>query len=220
MSGQPPLPAIPLALPLLPLRDVVVFPHMVIPLFVGRPKSIKALEAAMSADRSIMLVAQKAAAKDEPGLWQPSLRIEPSEIRGAAGAGDAFAAGFLLGRHEGWDVAQSLCAGVATAATSLLARNNRAGPRSSTARTRWLGSCANLSMHSTTSRASRYPRANVAAVHTDEIPTLADSAEVSVTAIMAAFTRAIMVNVPACSGASTKSMTPSAPRVASTSTSN
>ena len=53
-------------LPLLPLRDVVVFPHMVIPLFVGRPKSIKALEAAMSADRRIMLVAQKAAAKDDP----------------------------------------------------------------------------------------------------------------------------------------------------------
>ncbi len=53
-------------LPLLPLRDVVVFPHMVIPLFVGRPKSIKALEAAMESGKSIMLVAQKNAAKDEP----------------------------------------------------------------------------------------------------------------------------------------------------------
>lgn len=53
-------------LPLLPLRDVVVFPHMVIPLFVGRPKSIKALEAAMAADKTILLVAQKSAAKDEP----------------------------------------------------------------------------------------------------------------------------------------------------------
>lgn len=53
-------------LPLLPLRDVVVFPHMVIPLFVGRVKSIKALELAMEADRRIMLVAQKAASKDEP----------------------------------------------------------------------------------------------------------------------------------------------------------
>ncbi|SFA77796.1 ATP-dependent Lon protease [Collimonas sp. OK607] len=53
-------------LPLLPLRDVVVFPHMVIPLFVGRPKSIKALEAAMEQGKSIMLAAQKAAAKDEP----------------------------------------------------------------------------------------------------------------------------------------------------------
>jgi ATP-dependent Lon protease len=42
------------------------FPHMVIPLFVGRPKSIKALEAAMGSDRRIMLVAQKAAAKDDP----------------------------------------------------------------------------------------------------------------------------------------------------------
>jgi ATP-dependent Lon protease len=68
MSGQPPLPATPLELPLLPLRDVVVFPHMVIPLFVGRPKSIKALEAAMTAERRIMLVAQKAAAKDEPAV--------------------------------------------------------------------------------------------------------------------------------------------------------
>ncbi len=66
MSGHTPLPATPLDLPLLPLRDVVVFPHMVIPLFVGRPKSIKALEAAMEAERRIMLVAQKAAAKDDP----------------------------------------------------------------------------------------------------------------------------------------------------------
>ncbi len=66
MSGHTSLPATPIDLPLLPLRDVVVFPHMVIPLFVGRPKSIKALELAMDADRSIMLVAQKAAAKDEP----------------------------------------------------------------------------------------------------------------------------------------------------------
>ena len=66
MSGHPILPSDPITLPLLPLRDVVVFPHMVIPLFVGRPKSIKALEAAMEAGRQIMLVAQKAAGKDEP----------------------------------------------------------------------------------------------------------------------------------------------------------
>jgi len=66
MSDHTPLPAESLDLPLLPLRDVVVFPHMVIPLFVGRPKSIKALEAAMGVDRRIMLVAQKAAAKDDP----------------------------------------------------------------------------------------------------------------------------------------------------------
>jgi len=66
MSGHPVLPEDPITLPLLPLRDVVVFPHMVIPLFVGRPKSIKALEAAMEAGRQIMLVAQKAAGKDEP----------------------------------------------------------------------------------------------------------------------------------------------------------
>ena len=66
MSGTQLLPAEQIRLPLLPLRDVVVFPHMVIPLFVGRPKSIKALEAAMEAGKSIMLVAQKTAAKDEP----------------------------------------------------------------------------------------------------------------------------------------------------------
>jgi ATP-dependent Lon protease len=53
-------------LPLLPLRDVVVFPHMVIPLFVGRPKSIKALETAMESGKSILLVAQKTAAQDDP----------------------------------------------------------------------------------------------------------------------------------------------------------
>src|SRR5881392_1075034 len=51
---------------LLPLRDVVVFPHMVIPLFVGRQKSIKAIEAAMETGKSILLVAQKSAANDEP----------------------------------------------------------------------------------------------------------------------------------------------------------
>jgi len=55
-----------LDLPLLPLRDVVVFPHMVIPLFVGRPKSIKALEDATEAGKNILLVAQKSAAKDDP----------------------------------------------------------------------------------------------------------------------------------------------------------
>ena len=68
MSGHLQLPSTPADLPLLPLRDVVVFPHMVIPLFVGRPKSIKALEAAMEAERRIMLVAQKTAAKDEPSV--------------------------------------------------------------------------------------------------------------------------------------------------------
>jgi len=68
MSGTTPETDTPLDLPLLPLRDVVVFPHMVIPLFVGRAKSIKALELAMEGDRRIMLVAQKAASKDEPSV--------------------------------------------------------------------------------------------------------------------------------------------------------
>ena len=66
MSASQTLPSEPLDLPLLPLRDVVVFPHMVIPLFVGRPRSIRALEAAMEAGKHIMLVAQKSAGKDDP----------------------------------------------------------------------------------------------------------------------------------------------------------
>jgi len=63
------LPAVPeteKTLPVLPLRDVVVFPHMVIPLFVGRRKSIKALEEAMESGKEIMLVAQKSASEDDP----------------------------------------------------------------------------------------------------------------------------------------------------------
>ncbi len=66
MSDQEPA-ASPVQYPLLPLRDVVVFPHMVIPLFVGRPKSIKAMETAMESGKSILLVAQRSAAKDDPG---------------------------------------------------------------------------------------------------------------------------------------------------------
>jgi ATP-dependent Lon protease len=54
-------------LPLLPLRDVVVYPHMVIPLFVGREKSIKALESAMATDKQVLLVAQRSATVDDPG---------------------------------------------------------------------------------------------------------------------------------------------------------
>ncbi len=55
-------------LPLLPLRDVVVYPHMVIPLFVGREKSVRALEKAMNSDRQLVLATQRQAAEDEPGL--------------------------------------------------------------------------------------------------------------------------------------------------------
>ena len=54
------------AYPLLPLRDIVVFPGMVVPLFVGRDKSVAALEAAMEADREIFLVAQLDPACDDP----------------------------------------------------------------------------------------------------------------------------------------------------------
>ncbi|XZG69510.1 endopeptidase La [Chitinibacteraceae bacterium HSL-7] len=68
MSDTQILPSEVATFPTLPLRDVVVFPHMVIPLFVGRAKSIKALEAAMADGRHILLVAQKNAQKDDPEL--------------------------------------------------------------------------------------------------------------------------------------------------------
>ncbi|MEN6374486.1 MAG: endopeptidase La [Smithella sp.] len=55
-----------LVIPLLPLRDVVVFPHMIVPLFVGREKSIAALESAMKSEKGIFMVAQKNAKKDDP----------------------------------------------------------------------------------------------------------------------------------------------------------
>src|SRR6201991_520137 len=53
-------------LAVLPLRDIVVFPHMIVPLFVGREKSVRALEAVMKEDKQILLVAQKNAAQDDP----------------------------------------------------------------------------------------------------------------------------------------------------------
>ncbi|TWT09559.1 endopeptidase La [Reyranella sp. CPCC 100927] len=53
--------------PVLPLRDIVVFPHMIVPLFVGREKSVRALEEVMGDDKQILLVAQKNAAQDDPG---------------------------------------------------------------------------------------------------------------------------------------------------------
>ena len=53
-------------LPVLPLRDIVVFPHMVVPLFVGRDKSVKALEEVMGKNKKIMLITQKSASTDDP----------------------------------------------------------------------------------------------------------------------------------------------------------
>ena len=67
MTATPAIEHLSAALPVLPLRDVVVFPHMVIPLFVGRDKSIKALDIAMEGDKRILLVAQKSAETDDPG---------------------------------------------------------------------------------------------------------------------------------------------------------
>jgi len=59
------IPGVP-AYPVLPLRDIVVFPHMIVPLFVGREKSVRALEAVMKEDKHILLLAQKNAAQDDP----------------------------------------------------------------------------------------------------------------------------------------------------------
>ncbi|WP_175104994.1 LON peptidase substrate-binding domain-containing protein, partial [Pararobbsia alpina] len=66
MSATQRLPSERTTLPLLPLRDVLVFPRVVSPLFVGRPKSIKALEVALEGGKHIMFVAQKTSEKDEP----------------------------------------------------------------------------------------------------------------------------------------------------------
>jgi len=71
MAASPQSTPIPLrgdVLPVLPLRDIVVFPHMIVPLFVGREKSVRALEAVMREDKQILLVAQKNAAQDDPGI--------------------------------------------------------------------------------------------------------------------------------------------------------
>ena len=66
-------------IPVLPLRDIVVFPHMIVPLFVGREKSIKALEEVMREEKRILLVAQKNPGDDDPAGRQmgiiPSHRI-------------------------------------------------------------------------------------------------------------------------------------------------
>src|SRR4026208_289741 len=68
-SGKPRPPPVPgetRAYPVLPLRDIVVFPHMIVPLFVGREKSIKALEEVMRSDTFILLATQKNASDDDP----------------------------------------------------------------------------------------------------------------------------------------------------------
>src|SRR5487761_2606144 len=68
-QNRPELPALRgELLPVLPLRDIVVFPHMIVPLFVGREKSVRALEAVMKEDKQILLVAQKNASQDDPSV--------------------------------------------------------------------------------------------------------------------------------------------------------
>jgi ATP-dependent Lon protease len=68
VSKVPAVPGSAETLPVLPLRDIVVFPHMIVPLFVGREKSIKALEEVMREDKRILLVAQKNPADDDPSI--------------------------------------------------------------------------------------------------------------------------------------------------------
>ena len=65
-DGEPPEDEAGRMIPLLPLRDIVVFPHMVVPLFVGRTKSIQALDDAMAGSRELMLSAQRQAGQEEP----------------------------------------------------------------------------------------------------------------------------------------------------------
>ena len=66
VSASPKPDAVPGRYPVLPLRDMVVFPHMIVPLFVGRDKSVRALEEVMNGDKQIMLVAQKEASEENP----------------------------------------------------------------------------------------------------------------------------------------------------------
>lgn len=61
------MPTLPLSLPVLPLRDIVVFPHMIVPLFVGREKSVRALEQVMKDNKQVLLVTQKSPSDDDPG---------------------------------------------------------------------------------------------------------------------------------------------------------
>ncbi|OYV39537.1 MAG: hypothetical protein B7Z81_03185, partial [Acidocella sp. 20-61-6] len=65
-EAERPTPELAETLAVLPLRDIVVFPHMIVPLFVGRDKSVRALETVMKEDKQILLVAQKNAAQDDP----------------------------------------------------------------------------------------------------------------------------------------------------------
>ena len=68
--------------PVLPLRDIVVFPHMIVPLFVGREKSIKALEEVMRADKQILLATQQNPSEDEPTAGaSPSPVTDSSRFR-------------------------------------------------------------------------------------------------------------------------------------------
>src|ERR1700739_423672 len=98
-------------MPVLPLRDIVVFPHMIVPLFVGREKSVRALEAVMKDDKQILLVAQKNAAQDDPSaddIYRVGtvstilqlLKLPDGTVKGLVGGGRRRgAAGFTEDAH-------------------------------------------------------------------------------------------------------------------------
>ena len=69
------------AFPVLPLRDIVVFPYMIVPLFVGREKSIAALEEVMRSDKQILLAAQKNAGDDDPASDSAGSAVAPTQTR-------------------------------------------------------------------------------------------------------------------------------------------
>ena len=106
-------------IPVLPLRDVVVYPHMVIPLFVGREKSILALEAAMADNKKILLLAQKNAEVDDPGqedLYQigtlstilQMLKLPDGTIKVLVEGGDRVMVDSLLETNEYYSAAIKL----------------------------------------------------------------------------------------------------------------
>ena len=84
---------------MLPLRDIVVFPHMIVPLFVGREKSVRALEEVMKDDKQILLVAQKNAAQDDPGAGRPLQGRHRRHGAAAAEAARRHREGAGRGRH-------------------------------------------------------------------------------------------------------------------------
>ncbi|MGY6517251.1 MAG: endopeptidase La [Lysobacteraceae bacterium] len=116
-------------LPVLPLRDVVVYPHMVIPLFVGREKSVQALEQAMESDKQILLVAQTSPDVDDPGADDlfgfGTLAHVLQLLKLPDGTIKVLVEGVSRVRMEGWDSREGALTGTATVVESELGRDER-----------------------------------------------------------------------------------------------